>query len=790
MSFLLVLLMSAVLLSTGVEQRRAMSKPCAGRFVTSRELPPDAKSRLTVRAALACIRSHGRHVARDGGEGVIYSTLRGVSLSSRLICPRQRSMGSVQTPGSTVSLHRLPASLFRARLANLLSCLAAAALTACGGGDATTRLAAVESSAGVEAQPTFHMAPAQLDEPADVDVGGRNLSAATPPHRFQIDAALAGLSTARLTPDALARQVALAGHARLASASGTRPATTAITAAVYTPAQIRAAYGLPALPAAGATLSAADAAAFGAGETIYIVDAFDHPNVFSDLSKFSAKFGLPACTSVALSPTTKLPLATAGAGCTFSVAYTDSKAALNGAAPAYDAGWVAEIALDVQWAHAIAPLARIVLVEVANANSNSLLGGVALANRMGAGVVSMSFGAAEGSWVRSTDATFTAAGMTYVASSGDGGAQALWPAVSPSVLAVGGTSLQWSGTGTRYEAAWVSSGGGVSTIEALPSWQAGTHVAGAGAATMRTVSDVAFNANPNTGQYVALTPQGSATTSWNAYGGTSIGAPQWAGLVAVANARRAAAAKALLGDFHATLYKTIAGVPGSYAAAFADVIDGNDGTCATCAAAAGYDAVTGWGTPNASALLNLLVGDSTTPAASSPAPIVPGAAFSAQTGTPFSQSLGITAPVSVTTRYALTGAPGGLSVNASGALSWPAPVAGSYAFTATATTSAGKSASGRYTLAVVAVNHAPTLASGSITVRAGTAFTLTLPGKDVDGDALAYTMTGAPSGLTLSSAGVLAWSKAARGTYTLKVTVKDARGLAGAVATIALVVTA
>jgi hypothetical protein len=376
-----------------------------------------------------------------------------------------------------------------------------------------------------------------------------------------------------------------------------------------------------------------------------------------------------------------------------------------------------------------------------------------------------------------------------VAAAGDGGAQALWPAVSPSVLAVGGTSLQWSGGGTRYEAAWSGSGGGASAYEPLPTWQSGTVVPGAGAATMRTVSDVAFNANPNTGQYVAITAKGSATTSWNAYGGTSIGAPQWAGLVAVANARRAAASLALLGDFHATLYKTIAASSATYAADFADVVDGSDGSCASCVAATGYDTVTGWGTPNASALLATLAGDSTA-ASASPAPVVPGGAFTAQTGTAFSQSLGITAPSGVTTTYALSGAPSGLAVSAAGVVSWAAPVAGSYAFTATATTSAGRSASGKYTLAVTAVNHAPTLASGTLTVKAGTSFSVALQGKDVDGDALTYTMMGAPTGMTLSSAGVLAWSKAVKGTYTLKVTVKDSHGLAGAVATITVIVNA
>lgn len=702
-----------------------------------------------------------------------------------------------------MSLHRSPASLSPVRFATLLSSLAVAALAGCGGGgDAPSVSAAVatlptaavatsESRAGAQAQPTFHMAPAQLDEPAAVDADGGNASALQAPHRFLIDSAVAGLSTAGLTPERLAS----AQRARVASAGGTKPAATAITAAVYTPAQIRAAYGLPALPAVGAPLSAAAAANFGAGQTIYIVDAFDHPNVFADLTKFSSKFALAGCDSVPLTATSSLPLAKAGSTCTFSVAWTDSKAALLNAAPAYNTDWIAEIALDVQWAHAIAPLARIVLIEVADANSNSLLGGVALANRMGAGVVSMSFGAPEGSWVRSNDASLAAAGMTYIAAAGDNGAQALWPAVSPHVLAVGGTSLQWNGSGTRYEAAWAGSGGGVSAYEPVPAWQSATVVPGAGPAAMRTVSDVAFNANPTTGQYVALTAKGASTTSWNAYGGTSIGAPQWAGLVAVANARRVAASRALLGDFHTTLYKTIAGTPGTSASAFADITSGSDGTCAACTTASGYDTVTGWGTPNAGALLDLLVTDTTssttpTPTPSAVAPVVPGGTFSAQTGTAFSQSLGITAPSGVATTYALSGAPNGLAVTASGVVNWTAPVAGGYAFTATATTSAGKSASGKYTLSVVAVNHAPTLASGTVALKAGAALKLTLVGKDADGNAMTYSMTGAPSGMTLSSTGALAWAKAVKGIYALKVTVKDSKGLAGTVATITVSVTA
>jgi subtilase family serine protease len=702
---------------------------------------------------------------------------------------------------STVSLHRFSAPVSSSRLAALLSCLAAAALTACGGGaEGGVAPAAVESAAtapppttdaaafaGVQAQPTFHMAPAQLEEPTDAD------AASAAPRRFDIDGDLAGLSTAGLTPERLAASQ----RARVAAAGGSKSAT-AIPAAVYTPAQIRAAYGLAAVPASTASLSAADAASLGAGQTIYIVDAYDHPNAYADLAKFSAKFGLPACTNVTLASTAALPLAKASttAGCTFSVAYTDSRATLLAAAPAYNADWIAEIALDVQWAHAIAPLARLVLIEAADANSNNLQGGIALANKMGSGVVSMSFGAAEGSWVKSSDTVFTTANMTYLASAGDDGAQALWPAVSPNVLAVGGTSLQWSGSGTRYEAAWASSGGGVSAYESLPSWQSGVVVPGVGAAKMRTVSDVAFNADPTTGQYVALTAKGSATTTWNAYGGTSIGAPQWAGLVAVANARRAAASKALLGDFHATLYKTIAGSASSYASVFSDIVAGSDGGCASCVTAKGYDTVTGWGTPNAGKLLDLLATD-TTGSSSTPvsvvvavAPTVPGGTFSAQTGTAFTASLGVTVPANTTVSYALSGAPNGLTVNSVGYVNWTSPVAGSYSFTATATTNAGKSASAKYTLTVVKVNHAPTLASATIAVKANAALKATLSGVDIDGDAMTYTMTGAPSGMALSSAGVLTWSKAVKGSYALKVTVKDSHGLAGAVATITVNVTA
>jgi hypothetical protein len=394
----------------------------------------------------------------------------------------------------------------------------------------------------------------------------------------------------------------------------------------------------------------------------------------------------------------------------------------------------------------------------------------------------MSFGAPEAGWVRATDAAFSTAGMTYVAAAGDAGAQVLWPAVSPKVLAVGGTRLQWNGGDTRYEAAWAKSGGGVSAVEPLPAWQSGLAIPGVGPAARRAVADVAFNADPDTGQYVALTARGATTTSWNSFGGTSIGAPQWAGLVAVANARRAAIGKRPLGDFHAALYQAIARSPLPRAASFNDVVDGRDGACAGCAAAAGYDTVTGWGTPNAGVLLAALAGD----AADGVAPVVPGGALSARTDRAFVASANIVAPPGVATAFALAGAPGGLAIDATGTLRWAAPVAGSYAFTVTATTSVGLSASARYTLSVLKVNHAPTLASGSVAVPPGVALHVALAGVDIDGDPLSFAMTGAPRGLSLSSVGVLSWPATVPGRYVLRVVARDPQGLASPPATIVL----
>ena len=683
-----------------------------------------------------------------------------------------------------------------------LSVVLLAGLTACGGGSSTDQTAqpaavpdtststtsSTDSStldstvaaalATTAAQPAYHMAPALLDEPDQSDVGGTNASSRQAPKSFRVDADIAGIDTARLSRQALTQRIADSSRARIASASSdtsAAPQATAIIGAVHTPAQIRAAYGLPALPAAGTTINAAMAATLGAGQTIYLIDAYHDATALSDLNAFSAKFGLPTCANVAIATTATLPLATPPSSCTFSAVTSTTLGMMTSAVPAYNATWIPESKLDVQWAHAIAPLARIVLIEMPTSMSTDILGAGLLARKLGPGVVSMSFGSAEAGWAPSVDYYFTGTGMTYVAAAGDSGSQVLWPAVSPNVVAVGGTSLNWSGSGARYEAAWLKTGGGLSAYEALPSWQSGVTPAGGSALARRAVPDVSFNANPMTGEYVALTLPGDATV-WNAYGGTSIAAPQWAGVIAVANAVRAANAKPAIGDIHATLYKSIATVPGTYASTMADVIDGTNGTCATCRAGAGFDQATGWGTPNAMQLVAVLSGTTAPLVATPAAPTVPGGSFTGKVGTALSQSLNVTVPSGTTTTYSLTGAPSGLAVDATGTLKWAAPVAGSYSFSVKATTAAGTSASAAYSLKVIAAT-APTFSStGKFTGTAGTAFAATLSATNPNVSTLTYSVTGAPAGLALSTAGGLSWAAPVAGNYTFTAKVTDSYG--------------
>src|SRR5712691_3460673 len=189
----------------------------------------------------------------------------------------------------------------------------------------------------------------------------------------------------------------------------------------------------------------------GAGQVIGIVDAYDDPNIESDLGVFNSTFNLPLCTS--------------SNGC-FSKVYA------QGSKPSSNAGWALEISLDVEWAHAIAPQAKIVLVEAASSSFTNLMQAVDVAVQNGASAVSMSFGGGEFSGETSYDTHFAVNGVTFTASSGDSGNGVEYPAASPDVVGVGGTTLT-TGTGGSYisETAWSGSGGGQSSVENEPPYQ-------------------------------------------------------------------------------------------------------------------------------------------------------------------------------------------------------------------------------------------------------------------------------------------------------------------------------
>ncbi|HEX9031189.1 MAG TPA: hypothetical protein VF834_05050 [Streptosporangiaceae bacterium] len=216
------------------------------------------------------------------------------------------------------------------------------------------------------------------------------------------------------------------------------------------PSAIQSVYNLSGLsPSSGA----------GSGQIIAIVDAYNDPNALSDLNTFNAQYGygtLSTCTSLSQS------------GPCF------EKVFAQGRKPKTNSGWALEASLDIEWAHAEAPAAKIVLVEaVSNSNSN-LFGAVTFANGLGANEVSMSWGGGESSSETSFDSDMTHAGTFYTASAGDSGHAAEYPAASRNVIAVGGTTLRGcSGTRCSFtsETTWSGSGGGASAYESLPGYQ-------------------------------------------------------------------------------------------------------------------------------------------------------------------------------------------------------------------------------------------------------------------------------------------------------------------------------
>ena len=340
----------------------------------------------------------------------------------------------------------------------------------------------------------------------------------------------------------------------------------------YTPAQIAAAYGFNQIKF-GNTIGD------GAGQTIAIVDAYDDPNIASDLQTFDKQFGLS---------TPK---------------FTEVKQTLNGQGPITDPDWSMEISLDVEWAHAMAPGANIELIEANTPSLGNLLTCVQYAaSQPGVSVVSMSWGASEFSSETNYNNYFSTpaghTGVSFVASSGDNGAGALWPAISTNVLSVGGTTLSLNKNGTySSESAWSGSGGGPSQYQSEASYERGVQTTG-----KQMDPDVAYDANPNSGFAVYDSTPDQGYSGWLEVGGTSAGAPQWSALVAIANQGRTLAHQNTLTNAAAAVFSISAND-------FHDISSGNDGGHS---ATKGYDEVTGLGTPQSNLVVQGLLGVTST----------------------------------------------------------------------------------------------------------------------------------------------------------------------------------
>jgi hypothetical protein len=386
-----------------------------------------------------------------------------------------------------------------------------------------------------------------------------------------------------------------------AVASGAKPLAMAASPQGFTPAQIRAAYGFDGITGDGA------------GQTIAIVDAYSSQNLTIDLDTFDKQFGLTS--------TGQSLYGLYGSASNF---LTQVNQYGGNPLPRVNAGWALEESLDVEWAHAIAPGAKILLVEANSGSISNLLAAIDYARHQpGVSTVSMSWGTSEFSNETAYDNIFTTPaghnGVTFVAASGDDGGLfgPDWPATSMNVLSVGGTTLntQTNG-GYGSETGWLYSGGGVSAFEPEPAYQLSAQNTGA-----RTTPDVAYNADPNTGFAVYDSTAYQGQSGWSQVGGTSAGAPQWASLVALANQ---SLAKGTLDGVSQTLPDLyyLASTP-SASSFFHGVTTGNN---LAFAATPGYNAVTGLGSPSASALVRAAAGGSGVVASAPLARLTPHAA--------------------------------------------------------------------------------------------------------------------------------------------------------------------
>ena len=410
----------------------------------------------------------------------------------------------------------------------------------------------------------------------------------------------------------------------------------------YGPSQLQSAYELT-------TASASD----GSGRTIAIVDAYDDPTAASDLAAYRSAAGLPVVPSFK------------------KVNQNGATSPLPGEAPADD-DWTLEESLDLDMASAICPLCNIVLVEATNDSGTGLYVAENTAASL-AGYVSNSWGGTEASTDTSLDSEyFSHPGDVITASAGDSDYGVSYPAASPKVVSVGGTTLSTASNSRGWsESVWNTgpgegTGSGCSAFEPQPSWQTALDLSGC---SKRIDNDVAADADPNTGVAVYDTSNGNG--GWNEVGGTSVSSPMLAAMFALAGSPGTTPAD----DIY------------THTGNFFDVTTGNDGSCSPaylCTAETGYDGPTGIGTPDGigGLVTGASVGNTVTVANPGNQTGTVGTAVSLQIGAADSAS-------GQTLSFTASGLPAGLSISSSGLISGTPTTAGTSSVTVTATDTTG-----------------------------------------------------------------------------------------------------
>ncbi len=304
----------------------------------------------------------------------------------------------------------------------------------------------------------------------------------------------------------------------------------------------------------------------GAHVTVAVVVAFDDPAAEADLAVYRNTFGLPPCTTAN--------------GCFKKIAQDGSTNY-----PALNVGWAVEAATDIETVSAVCPACNIMLVEASSSNIPDLAAAVDRAAAAGAKVISNSYGVPEASDNVQYDSHYNHPGVAVVASAGDRGYGAMFPASSEYVIAVGGTTL-YESAGGLSEVVWPLTNSGCSAFIKKPNWQ---HDPGC---KMRVMNDLAVVADPSTGMAVYDSILNGSSGGWTVIGGTSIGSPIVSAIIAMGpHPEHYAGAQQLY----------------NHANTFFSITSGSNGTCAIayfCQSQPGYDGPTGIGAPNGNQAFN------------------------------------------------------------------------------------------------------------------------------------------------------------------------------------------